>query len=461
MCAKKRKVSEWRKGFAEGETIQRVRPTESKKYILNPHKGTTTFQRFNGDPIYRGNKWSDKIGPIEFPSFKGSLNNPRYPDTTISYCRWTWMVIEPTLNGYRWDIIDGALNAAKQRGQTLQVRLQPYIHSHRPAWYESHGGTLNGNDIDHNNPVYLKYWGKLIRAFATRYDGHPQLESFDVAYGGDFGEGGGNTSPENAAKLIDIYFKSFKKTQLVTMLGTDGCRYAFEKFNRPIGWRIDCIGDMRADGWGDVPDHLAWTHMLDVYPKSLHTIGNVKDAWKTSPITMETCWTVGHWKKMGWDIDFIIEQILMYKASVFMPKSCYIPSAWQNKIEEMNKRLGYRFVMRQLTMPLEASPKTRIPITVFLDNLGVAPIYRPYKYAYRFRQGKKSYIVKSTQDIRKWMPGSVWFEEKIKIPAELKKGVVNIDIGIIDQKSNTATVRFAIEETSDDKWHPVASMDII
>ena len=51
-----RKRSTWRKGFSANQTIQRVRPRESKECILNPHKGTATFQRFNGDPLYDGNR---------------------------------------------------------------------------------------------------------------------------------------------------------------------------------------------------------------------------------------------------------------------------------------------------------------------------------------------------------------------------------------------------------------------
>ena len=47
-CGQKR-TSAWRKGYSADQTIQRVRPRESFAYLGNPHKGTTTFQRFNGD----------------------------------------------------------------------------------------------------------------------------------------------------------------------------------------------------------------------------------------------------------------------------------------------------------------------------------------------------------------------------------------------------------------------------
>jgi hypothetical protein len=180
--------------------------------------------------------------------------------------------------------------------------------------------------IDHNDPLYLRHWGDHIRALGARYDGHPVLESFDIAYGGPCGETGGNCTPETARKLADIYLEAFRKTQLLSMLGTDGCRHAAAKAGRSIGWRAACYGDFRANGMGVVPDPLCWNHMIDAYPKEVEECG-VKDAWKTAPVTLETCWTVPYWHGQAWDLDRTLEHGYKYHVSVFMPKSVYIPEA--------------------------------------------------------------------------------------------------------------------------------------
>lgn len=463
----KKKPKYWRDVFGPDEVIQRVRPTEFRGYVPNPHRGTTTFQRFNGDPLYPDMWWNDRVAPTEFKKPAGSLKNKKYPDTTMSYCRWVWAVIEPEKGKYRWDIIDGALKAAQERGQTLQVRVQPYIADEDvPRFYWEMGGTPlrkrgRRKEIDHNNPAYIKHWGDLIRAFGKRYDGHPDLESFDIAYGGACGETGGNCTRETAEKLVDIYLASFRKTQLLSMLGTHGSAYAAGKRPGEIGWRADCLGDMRDSGMGVVPDNKNWRHMHDAYPKEVVECG-LRDAWKTAPVTLETCWTVPYWHKQGWDVDWILEQALRYHISVFMPKSCYIPDEWKDKIAEWDNRIGYRFVLHQLTLPLEAKPGQRIEILVFLDNIGCAPIYRPYKFAYRFRQGKKAEIVHSKQDIGTWMPHEqTWFRDKIIFPESLKPGVAEMDVGIVDPETNVPKVRFAIKEVDDEGWHPMTSMDVL
>lgn len=464
---KKRASSSWRSEFGPDEVIQRVRPHETDAYLLNPHKGTTTFQRFNGDPLFPGTTWNDREGPETFTPFGGDLKNPRYPDTTIAYCRWLWSRIEPEKGNFRWDFVDGALEAARVRGQTLQVRIQPYIGEAIPEWYWRLGGTPCEEELqrsgrrvpDHNTEAYLKHWGDLIRAFGGRYDGHPDLESFDVAYGGPCGETGGNARPETAARLVDVYLESFQKTQLLSMLGTDGCTYAAAQ-REGIGWRADCYGDLRMAGEGVVPPGLNWKHMYDLYPMEVEVCG-VKDAWKRAPVTLETCWTVGHWHEQGWDIDWILEQGYKYHLSVFMPKSSYIPAEWSDSIQEFNKRMGYRFVLRQMVLPLGAKPGQQIEYSAWIDNLGVAPIYRPYKFAFRFRQDGREEIVRSGQDIRTWMPDHTWFQETITFPKELVPGVAEVDVGIVHPDTNEPVVKFAIEEVLDDNWHPMTKMDVL
>ena len=461
----------WRNRFGPDERIQRVRPVESRDYIANPHRGTTTFQRFNGDPVTPDDTWDDRHGPTVFRPFTGDpalLVNERYPRTTLAYCRWAWGDIEPQKGKIRWDIFDGALAAARAHGQTLQLRLQPFLGPlSMPEWYWATGaefdlvtGNASHRIPDHNDPRYIEHWGDIIRALGARYDGHPDLESFDIAYGGPCGETGGNCTPETAHALVDAYLASFRKTQLVSMLATEGCAYAARVADTPPGWRADCFGDIHADGGGVVPDNLCWNHMYDLYPMEVER-GGVKDAWRRASVTMESCWTVSHWHDHGWDIDFLLDQGLRYHASVFMPKSSYFPEAWRAKLDAFDLKLGYRFVLRQMILPLEAQPGQSFEVQVFVDNVGVAPLYRPYTLAWRFTQGEVERIVESVQDIRMWMPEAVWFSETIAMPQGFQPGEVEVSIGIIDPVTKRPAVRFALEEVKLDGWHPLTSMDVV
>ena len=346
------------------------------------------------------------------------------------------------------------------------MRIQPYIGTDFPMWVWDAGcvpqpGACKGEgrvEPDANCKAYIEHWSDHIRAWGERYDGHPDFESFDMAFAGSCGETGGNATDRTAETLIDVYIDSFRKTQLVAMLGGHMYKYAMTKPG--IGWRADCLGDMRREGRGVVPENKNWNHMFDCYPREV-TEGGGLDRWKTAPVTLETCWTVGHWFKEGWDVDFILDQALKYHLSVFMPKSSYIPEELTEKIDAFNKRMGYRYMLRQLTLPLEAKPGSDIELLTYVDNVGVAPIYRPYRYAFRFRQGKKEDVVMFKVDIRKWLPDHNWFRETITFPPGFEKGEVKVDAGIVDEKTKKPVVKFAIKETLADGWHPMTSIDAL
>ena len=487
--AQRRPIRRWRDAFGPNEKNQRVRPVESFAWLPNPHRGTTTFQRFQGDPLYPTWFSSDTHGPLEFPKVRGRIaENIKYtPRTTLSYCRWPWAVLEPRKGKYRWDIIDGALRAAREHGQTLQARFEPFTDrvdfdttpckSKRhppersvnvPDWYWDTGarwirkGPFAANEPDSNDPHYLKHFGDFVRAFAKRYDGHPDLESIDVAYAGMWGEEGGNATPGTAKKLVDVYRKGFRRTQLVSMLGTAGCTYAAKRTagtNQHVGWRADCYGDLRRPDHPAAPRGLTFNHTFDAYPRQIEQCG-VKDAWQHAPVTMETCWWVATWYLDGYDLDVVVREGLRYHTSVFMPKSVIFPAATRPKMEELDRLIGYRFALRQMVLPLEAARGARIKMSFFVDNVGCAPIYRPYRLALRFRQRGRSVVVPLKADIRQWMPGHTWFDEPVVVPRTLRREETWVDLAIVGDDGRPR-VWFALDARTADGWHPIARMDVI
>ena len=464
------KKKNWRSVWGEKEIIQRIRPEYTDANLNNPHKGTTTFQRFNGDPLYKDLSWSDKEGPMWFKPAKGKkLKVSHYPESRISYCRWSWADLEPIDGKIKLDVIAGALKAASDRNQTLQIRSQPYVGDNGPRWLWEKGiskdlkaATYKGeNRWDHNDPLYIKYWCRHIKMLGKNFDGHPALESVDIAIGGPCGETGGNANAETMAVIIEAYANAFKKTPLLSLLNGHNSKPFTDHPKRMIGWRQDCYGDLRGDikKLGGVPEHLCFRHMYDFYPQNIELCG-IKDLWKTAPVTLETCWTPAFWFQQGWDIDWIIEHGYKYHLSVFMPKSVYIPEEWMSKIEAFNRKMGYRFHILQMILPLEAKPGQMIQAKTVIDNKGVAPIYRPYHFALKFTQGKNEYIVKFKNDIRKWLPDYTFFDETIKMPLQLKKGEVKISTAIINDQ-NEAVVKFAIKAIDKTNWHPLTSMDVL
>src|ERR1039457_3739714 len=181
---------------AQGTEV--VQPKEIDAVLTNPGIGFTTLNRFNGDPLNPGTKWTEGYPIVAFP-FRGKLEVAGQPMTTVAYFRVYWKYVEPEMGQYNWKMLDDALGTAHERGQSLMLRIAPYGPDAKtedvPAWYRQMAGDENGKSFpdkwrtDPEDPRYIKHWTNMVRALGARYDGHADLDTVDVSLVGYWGEG--------------------------------------------------------------------------------------------------------------------------------------------------------------------------------------------------------------------------------------------------------------------------------
>jgi len=141
-------------GFAQSNqaNIVVVRPKEIHDVLVNPGMGITTFQRFNGQVPNPPLKWSE-VGPVT--KLPQAPTKPDFPETSISYCRWYWNVLEPELGKFHWEIVDLALEEARAHGQTLAIRLMPYSNQDPlPDWYRNSGARRANKPTDKDGAIW-------------------------------------------------------------------------------------------------------------------------------------------------------------------------------------------------------------------------------------------------------------------------------------------------------------------
>lgn len=439
-----------------------VRPAEIRDVLVNPGMGITTFQRYNGDAINPGNKWSER-GPEE--KIAPAASKPDFPDTSIAYFRWFWSQLEPQRGKYRWEIIDLALDQARQHHQTLAIRIMPYDAGHPlPEWYRDSGARRanqpsdKDGDVwspDSSDPLYTRTWGDLVRAAGARYDGHPHLDSVDISTIGYWGEGWGPYPPEWPVQkeLIDLYLRVFQRTPLLMNFDLlEALEYGTQ---HGAGWRLDCWGDM---GW-KWSDQRDFAHMLDRYPQQL-VKAHAEEIWRRSPVSLETCGTPASWRERGFDVDYILDQALRWHATSINVKSSAIPAEWKAKFEEFQKRLGYRFILRRLQYPREVSPGQMMPVSMWWLNAGVAPVYRDYRLAVQFHAPAASRAVRTGADVRKWLPGDAVFESTLYVPDDLPPGAYRFQVALLDPRTLEPAIRLAIAGRQPDGWYDLGGITV-
>jgi hypothetical protein len=464
-----------------------VRPVEIYDVLNNPGIGFMTFQRFNGDNLNKGKGWTEGLPPV-YQDFDGDLLNKNYPQTTIAYFRVYWRYMEPEPGKYNWAMIDKALRTAAERGQTLMLRIAPYGEDENdvPGWYRIMVGKedkyLSGKwRIDPEDPRYVQYFGSMIKALGQRYDGHPDLESVDVSIVGFWGEGEGShlLSDNTRLSLLNCYLDNFKRTPLtfqpvngdapdpgklvnglpIAASWPDGRNNGTGPQMRYLGYRLDCLGDMTNELWPE----KQWSHMADIYPKDIIKSG-MSEAWKKSPVTMEICWTFLHWlEALKYDektVNYIFGEALKWHISSFNAKSSDVPQVWSPLVDKWLNKMGYRFVVRKLEYPSVVNRQGQLSITSIWENIGVAPLYKDYKFAIRLKNSKRTEVLTTCAYLPDWMPGDVLCDETLYIPYDMPVGTYKIEIAIVSPVSFEPRVKLAIAGVNEEGWYPMGDIAV-
>jgi hypothetical protein len=449
-------------GLMAQETVV-VRTQEIDDVLVNPGMGFMTFQRFNGDLLNQGTKWTEGY-PIQYQPFNGSLDNPNHPATSLAYFRIYWKFMEPVEGEYQFSMLDKVLETAASRGQTLLLRIAPYgteADNDVPAWYRKKVGDESTSQLPERkwrtnpeDPRYAECFGRMIRAFGRHYDGHPALESVDLAIVGAWGEGAGSErlSQKTREALIDSYLDVFTKTPLIMLLN-DPKTNEYGLSRRPVGWRVDCLGDM--GGFSKT-----WSHMQDFYPQSIISCG-MQGAWKKAPVSLEVCWVMQHWKDQGWDINYIIDQSLKWHISSFNGKSSAVPQEWWPQVNRWLKSMGYRLLLRKFTYPARINLGGKLEFTSWWENKGVAPCYRQFPLALRIRGQSRKEVLLTQADIRSWLPGDSIYDDAVFLPAGLPVGEYHLEFALLDPQSGQPRIKLAIAGRQPDGWYPLGKIQVV
>ncbi len=422
-----------------------VHPREIDEILYNPGMGFADFHFGFGHP----------------PTVE------EYPRATVAYFRWPWAELEPAEGQYNFALVDRVIEQAKAKGETLAIRIVSEYKTGTPQWLLDKGVASvkesDGTFPDYNNPIFLDYHERLLRAFGERYGRSVDIDHVDIGSVGCWGEW--NTAccqgvevqckeyfptKSNQIAITDWYFKYFSGTPLVMLHGGQ-LEYATA---RGAGWRGDCYGDFNYFG-------QAWNHMEHGYAPVVRN-PVVGEAWKRGPVQFEVCGYIQDWYDRGFDLDRILEKGLEWHLSVLNAKSKPIPAAWRPRFDEFLKKIGYRFVLRELTHPSEAVAGQPLVLRSRWENLGVAPIYHAWPLAYRLRSGSDLVLAQwsSQADLKQWLPGSHLVTDELPVPETVPSGLYSLDVAILSQDGRSAHVDLAIEGKRTDRWYQVSSVTI-
>ncbi|MBI1390242.1 MAG: DUF4832 domain-containing protein [bacterium] len=358
-----------------------VHPADSGEALVNPAMGWTLHYYSNIIENY-----GSKLEPSD------TLDD--FPGLAVIYLRLPWAFIEPREGEFHWSIVDAPAQRWIDKGLRVAFRFsccESWMRYATPKWVEEAGakgynfspGERRDDgpywEPDYNDPVFLEKQDRFLDVAAARYDGNPNVDFIDVGSFGVWGEGHTFSSTrmkypaEVVEKHIDLYLRHFKKTLLA--VNDD---FAFQggageyDINKYPG--LEIIEDAAQRGMTLRDDSI----MVQPPPKSFFNAKMAQWFWPAQPVVLE-CQHYGPSRDSGaWgDGSMYIRAVEEYHAS-------YASIHWwprefleeqRGLIDRINRRLGYRLQLRELTAPESASLTEPMTVSMKWANAGVAPCY--------------------------------------------------------------------------------------
>jgi len=129
-------------------------------------------------------------------------------------------------------------------------------------------------------------------------------------------------------------------------------------------------------------------------------------------------------------------------------------------VDKWLKKMGYRFVLRNLSYPSKVSPNDKVSFKSWWENKGVAPCYKDFTLAFRLKSEKNDQIFVTDAKIKEWLPGDIIYDNSFFIPNDFLQGEYDLQVAIIDKNDRKPKVNLAIEGRDSEGWYSLGKIII-
>lgn len=137
---------------------------------------------------------------------------------------------------------------------------------------------------------------------------------------------------------------------------------------------------------------------------------------------------------------------------------------WRNEgtFDEMNRRLGYRYQLRESQITDSVAPSGKCNVTLLIRNNGFAPLYNRRVAYLVLKNTDSQYLLPLQSDPRTWSPNGTTtvVNEQLSIPADIPVGNYHLYLYLPDvHETVTSNPRYAIRFANADIWDETTGMN--
>jgi hypothetical protein len=449
---------------------------DSARVLVNPHKGWYHHFPDNHPGKYQIARDADLL---------------EFPGMDHLYIRLAWAYLEPKEGQFDWAVMDRLIGKWTAHGLGIAFRISCKETSTdrieqqfaTPLWVMEAGakgghyrmGKPTGPEGPwepvYDDPTFLAKLDKFLAAFAERYDAKSWMRYMDIGSIGDWGEGhcwAGSRKDLSFAvrKLhVDLHLKHFKRTQLVISddyvhaLNDPAQRAKLHQYilANGISYRDDSIMvDGYFSGSSDRFTVRSPEFFADAYPQTptvfeLEHYAKVKSLGNWAVLPDSSAARFGKGMKGP---DF-------FRGALELLHATYIgyhgdAREWLTDNPELTRELlnkcGYWLFPTSLELPDKLVAGAAVPLTLTMENRGVAPPYAPYELRVKLSGGSTNWVHVAGRAEKSWLPGKpIVLPLDLPLPAALQPGQYQLSIGLLDAAAaKERPVELALKESARD-----------
>jgi hypothetical protein len=257
----------------------------------------------------------------------------------------------------------------------------------------------------------------------------------------------------NMRRIIDMQIDAFPNVRKVMFVKTrpEAVVYALSASDK-IGWRVDCLGK---PDYFDFPTHpryvTAWSYM--------------RDRWKTAPVIVEFCTNnveATYATALNQVRNFHIASVGNGNFDTWASKN----STQRANLTTLGKTAGYRFQIKDVTVPETWTAGAAVNITSRWENVGVAPHYEGTHVKYKLYSSATSAYVwdnRSSVDLQALLPTGgtpVTYTDRYTLPDSLVSGTYQLRIIVYDPAGYRKPLKLAIGNRQSDGSYILGTVDV-
>lgn len=432
-----------------------------------------------------------EVGPQMFTvypaEYSGALRNPLKgfrPDTyrnsyddeyaTITRCYLKWNELENDVN----DTVQKIKDVCDQKWADVEqygIKVVPRVYL---DWDGELGNEYWPADMttgDYSSEQFKQRLVRLISRLGECWDDDPRVAWVQMGFIGRWGEHHNpDLTPEIQELMGDAFTQAFQNKKFLVRHANE-----FTDYDVGVYW----------DSWAHIQqiDKLA-------HGAGIKTLNDTTDRWKTHPIEGETAYNWGQSDiQPGDDPDDTLSDPVHreYLIDTIRQLHCsglgWIANYSQDDpvvlagAEEVQKALGYRFVITSFSCDREADSDGSLDIVFSVINTGSAPFYEDWPLEFSLLEPDTGDLVWRTildgVDLRQWLPGDNWDEGNdvyldpplanevdvnVILPglSRLPEGEYIAALAIVDPIGQNPSLRFAVNNYLNGGRHPLGRVGI-